>query len=100
MINDIELERIRKRSVLSTNKRCLIWDGSLSQKGYPFVRIRRKTAYVHRALWEHFNGKLKHMQAVGRKCRNKQCVRLSHFYLKKHYNPDPFGDFNRQRTIK
>lgn len=94
------LETIKRKSVNKPGSSCLLWSGSLSQSGYPYMKLKWKVVYVHRVLWEYHHGKLTSESAVAKKCKVKSCVNIAHFYLKKSRNPNPFKEYNESRKRK
>lgn len=98
MLKKSDLERLKMRSIKDDRSDCLNWAGSLSQRGYPYISINKKTRYAHRVLWEHEYGALDSTKAVSRRCKNKKCLNIKHFYTSIKSNQDPFGDWNRQRN--
>lgn len=73
-------ERIRSRCVRVGD--CLVWQGCTIRGGYGQIVDNKKSIFVHRATWEHFNGpipagmEVDHVYAKG--CRYTACCEPSH----------------------
>jgi hypothetical protein len=53
---------------------CWVWTGNHLKTGYGRVSINNKTFLAHRAIYEHFNGKLPKDIVLDHLCRNPPCV--------------------------
>lgn len=63
---------------------CLIYEGALGGNGYGQTYIgsrldgTRRNQFVHRVVWEHFNGAIPDGMQIDHLCRQKTCCKLSH----------------------
>lgn len=73
-------ERILARCV--RNGECLVWQGATTKGGYGMVTHRQRHVFVHRAVYEYFNGpvpdgyEVDHVHENG--CRFTACCEPSH----------------------
>lgn len=70
------LRRFVKRT--RESKGCWIWTGAHNSKGYPQIRMRSRTRYTHRVIYEFFNGIIPPGQQVHHRCMNPSCVNPAH----------------------
>lgn len=58
---------------------CLIWTGSLNNKGYGQIRVNGKTISTHKYAWERVNGPVPDgMMLDHHTCRRHSCVKVEH----------------------
>ena len=57
---------------------CWLRQGWCDGKGYRKIRVNGRTEYVHRWVWEFFNGFLRGDQEIHHRCTNRACFRPDH----------------------
>jgi len=57
---------------------CLIWVGSVTDRGYGMIRANGKMRRAHRWVWEQSYGQIPPDVEVDHICHNRACVELSH----------------------
>ena len=75
-MNDEELALLFKQLDLSGG--CWLWTGGTNGVGYGRIYLRRKRQYVHRLMWEFFNGPIPEGTEIDHLCRNPGCVNPDH----------------------
>jgi len=66
------------------NNGCWGWSGSKNERGYGYVRSRKKTTTAHRYSWEIHFGEIPHRACVLRTCATKDCSNPDHLFLRPH----------------
>lgn len=56
---------------------CMPWPGVI-ECGYGTLRVRGKTTYAHRAIYENVNGPVPDGMVLDHLCRNRDCVNPDH----------------------
>lgn len=74
------LELILSKVVVSPNG-CLLWRGARISTGYGCVAIRRRTALVHRVLYEIFVGPIPDGLVIDHLCRTPLCCNPAHLEI-------------------
>lgn len=85
---------------------CLIWQGSTIRGGYGMCTDNRRRHYVHRVVFEHFNGpipqgmEVDHVRAKG--CLSTACCEIGHLevvtpQINTHRSDNPAG-LNARKT--
>ena len=75
-MNDDELTLLFERLDLSGG--CWLWTGGTNGVGYGKIYLRHGHRYVHRLLWEFFNGPIPEGTEIDHLCRNPGCVNPDH----------------------
>lgn len=57
---------------------CWLWTGALAGPGYSIIRVGRKKAIAHRALYKILRGPVPDELVLDHLCRNTYCVNPSH----------------------
>lgn len=73
------LEKIRGR-VVTPWPDCTLWAGAVDQ-GYGRMWIRKRSARVHRVMWEMTNGPIPADMVIDHLCRVRYCVNPAHMEL-------------------
>lgn len=87
---------------------CVLWDRSLSDKGYALVRHAGKTVRVHRLTYEETHGPIPDAHDVHHVCGSKNCINPDHLAAipqRRHVGLHSRGrgqalDAERVRTIR
>lgn len=77
-----ELEkRIYARIHYTGGESCYNYTGAIDKNGYGKIGFHGETLYVHRAVWQMYNGPIQTGMLVCHKCDNRRCCRLDHLFL-------------------
>lgn len=57
---------------------CILWDGSLSPKGYGRISIKGKFFRAHRVIYEEVHGPIPEGLVIDHLCRSHSCVNVAH----------------------
>lgn len=63
---------------------CVLWIGHMGSNGYGALCQKGKEIRAHRFVWETANGPIPDGLIVRHKCRNRNCVELTHLELGTH----------------
>lgn len=72
------MDRIMEK-VIKTDS-CWLWTGAISH-GYGRIGKGKKTYFVHRIVFEHFNGKIGPGLLACHRCDNPKCCNPDHIFL-------------------
>jgi hypothetical protein len=70
--------RIRHRAVRDTATGCLVWPGTVTNRGYGEIKVEGKRKPVHRVLFEVEVGPIAEGLQLDHLCRNRLCVNPAH----------------------
>lgn len=76
MSHDPVGQRILDR--LKVEGECWLYQGWCDGKGYRKIRVKGRTEYVHRWVWEFVTGRPLGRRQVHHKCLNRSCWRPDH----------------------
>lgn len=74
----MRIEQVIQRLQANLDTSCWDWTGALFDTGYGAVRYEGETCYVHRVVFEHFNGKMDEGLCIDHLCRNRKCANPEH----------------------
>ena len=69
---------------VETKNGCHEFTGALNTNGYGRINFKNKKIYIHRAVYEHFNGSIPKGMVVRHKCNNPKCGNIDHLELGTH----------------
>ena len=71
-------EKIQRRIVPIPESGCWIWEGTISNKGYGRMTIKRKNKQAHRLVYELLRGAIPPKLTLDHLCRVRLCVNPDH----------------------
>lgn len=80
---DKEIESIFDR-LIPAHGCCIVWTGAKDSDGYGNVKYCRKSAKVHRLVYEHFKGPVPDGLELDHLCRNRACCNPEHLEAVTH----------------
>ncbi len=90
-----ELMEWVKSKCVSNEIGCEIWSGATDHSGYPISFFDKKSARIHKIIYENRSGKsISKTERLHRKCRNRLCLNPDHIFADNCI--DPYG---KTRTI-
>jgi hypothetical protein len=77
-------ERIAVKTIPVPECGCLIWEGYTQSGGYGVVEVAGRKCYVHRLIWEIYNGPIPEGMEVCHHCDTPSCENHHHLFLGTH----------------
>lgn len=77
---------ILNKIIINSEKGCHEFSGPLNENGYGRISFKGKKIYVHRAVYEHFNGPIPNGLIIRHKCDNPKCCNVEHLELGNQYD--------------
>lgn len=74
-------ERLDYYSMPEPNSGCLLWFGPVHCSGYPHIKVRGVSYFMHRVAWELINGPVPAGLLVCHKCDIPACVNAHHLFV-------------------